>query len=182
MKVAYAALRFVAALAALACAARADEMADHLGLGAVVGPSIPLGGSALTGVNGTSVGSGAWLYDGLTARWGARLAYDHLGFSGPSGLQTLNLSASYAVRPLSDWNPSIRLGLGPAFVHDGPDRNSTVFGFTAGLALDRFVSPQLSVGAAVDWFGAFRQSRMAGDVWALRPGLSIAYWFWVPIQ
>jgi hypothetical protein len=172
----------VAVLIALAAAARADDMADHLGLGANVGPSIPLGGSALTGINGTSLGTGAWLFDGLTSRWAARLAYDHLGFSGPSGLQTLNVESSYSIDPLSDWNPSLRMGIGPAFVHDGPDVNSTVFGFTVGLALDRFLAPQISIGAALDGFGAFKQARMAGNVWALRPAATLSYWFWVPIQ
>jgi hypothetical protein len=181
MKVKYAAVFRLFALAAvlvgLCAAARADDMTGLFGAGANVGASIPLGGSSYTDFNSTSLGIGPWFTFGLIPNWAGRLAYDHLAFSGPSGLQTLNLSASYAINPAYEWNPSFRLGFGPAFVKTASGINSTVFGITAGLAADKFVRPDISIGAALEWFGVFRQGAMPSNLYVLRPGVTIGYWF-----
>jgi hypothetical protein len=170
-------LSLAALLIGLSAAARADDMTGLLGVGANVGASVPLGAGAYTDFNSTSLGIGPWFTFGLIPSWSARLAYDHLAFSGPSGLQTLNLSASYAVNPLSAWNPSFRMGFGPAFVRTASGINSTVFGITAGFAADKFVTPTISVGGALEWFAVFRQGAMPSNLYVLRPGVTLGYWF-----
>ncbi|MCX5789909.1 MAG: OmpA family protein [Elusimicrobia bacterium] len=158
----------------------ADDLTGRVAVGGALGAAVPVGSKVVTDRNDTGLGLGGWVAYGLSSRWSARLSYDNLDLTrGPVRVEPLHLSAAYALCPDSKWNPSVRAGIGPDFVRAVVSTNKpTVFGFGAGLAIDRFITSNLSIGAALDWFADLaKQHTMTRDVHILRPGITAAFWF-----
>lgn len=192
----------LAALAlSLSSAASADDLTGRVGAGGSIGPSFLIGSDRFDNGSDTGLGGGGWLGYGINRRWSARVGYDNYdppcarngtqgaapaaGPGGASGdgpgksIETVHFGAAYALAPASAWNPHVRLGVGPAWVH-GEDslQKETKFGVSAGLGADRFVARNVTVGAALDWVGVMAQG--GTDAHALRPGLTAGYWFGGP--
>ena len=158
----------------------ADDLTGRVAVGGAIGAAVPVGSKWVTDRNDTGLGLGGWVAYGLSSRWSARLSYDNLDLTrGPARVEPLHLSAAYALCPDSKWNPSVRAGIGPDFVRAVVSTNKpTVFGFGAGLAIDRFITSNISIGAALDWFADLaKQHTMTRDVHILRPGITAAFWF-----
>ena len=158
----------------------ADDLTGRVAVGGAIGAAVPVGSKWVTDRNDTGLGLGGWVAYGLSSRWSARLSYDNLALTrGPARVEPLHLSAAYALCPDSKWNPSVRAGIGPDFVRAVVSTNKpTVFGFGAGLAIDRFITSNISIGAALDWFADLaKQHTMTRDVHILRPGITAAFWF-----
>jgi len=173
----------VLALSALALllglSARAEDLTGRIGLGGSVGAAVPIGSNWVTDRSKTGLGAGGWVSYGFSENWGVRASYDQLNFRrGEMRMRPLNLAAAYALAPQSAWNPSVRAGMGVDFItHDGLAEHRTLFGYTAGLAVDRFLTKWLSLGAAIDYFGAAKDGPASEDAHGLRAGLTAGLWF-----
>jgi hypothetical protein len=189
-------LSLIALALSLSSAASADDMTGRFGAGGTIGPSFLIGSDGVkNGDNDVGLGGGGWIGYGFSRHWSARVGYDNFdppcsgaqplaapAASGGSSnshevsVETVQFWAGYALAPDSPWNPSVRAGVGPAWVHGVPTHDRTTrFGVSAGLALERFVARSVTVGAALDWVGVIGQGDR--DVHMLRPGLTAGYWF-----
>jgi OOP family OmpA-OmpF porin len=168
----------LAAVLLLASSVRADDLSGRLGVGGSVAAGVPVGAKWVTDRNDAGLGLGGWLAYGLNRRWTARLGYDNIGFSrGPARLEDLTFGAAYQLLPDSAWNPGVKLGAGPAWPRSVASGRPTTLGLTAGLGVDRFLTPCFSVGAALDWLMSGRAGGATHDVHALRAGLTAGLWF-----
>lgn len=171
-------LFLIAASALLASTSRADDLSGRLGVGGSVSAGVPVGAKWVTDRNDAGLGLGGWLAYGLNRRWTARLGYDNLGFSrGPARLEDVTLGAGYALAPDSVWNPSVKIGAGPAFPRSVTTGRPTTLGLTAGLGADRFLTRCFTVGATLDWLFSGRAGGATHDIHALRAGLTAGLWF-----
>lgn len=184
-----------AALAlSLTPAASGEDLTGRWGAGGAIGPTFPIGSDQIKSNDDVGLGGGGWLGYGLNRRFSARVGYDNYdppcagptplaapSASGSSGkhdvsVELVHLTGAYALAPDSAWNPSVRVGVGPAWVHGVQGMNKdTKLGVTAGVGVDRFVTHEVSVGAAVDWVGVMGSGPT--DVHMLRPGVTAGYWF-----
>lgn len=187
------------AVLALLCAAfaRGDDFTGRVGAGGTLGAAIPIETDRFSpGVPGVGVGvvpsvsydpglsGGGWLAYGLSPRFTARLAYDNHDFEGgPGSVGALMIGGAYHFRPENEWNPTLRFGLGPTWPHDiagSGDEPPALFGLTAGLGVEKFLTQDVAVGAAFDWLGIPSSGPLRRDVHVLRPGISVGYWFAAP--
>jgi OOP family OmpA-OmpF porin len=171
-------LVLLAVLLSAAVSARAEDLTGRLGVGGAIGAAIPAGAKWVTNTNDTGLGLGAWARYGLSRRWSARLSYDNLDFErGPSRLEPLQLSALFALDPESSWNPNIHAGAGAAIARKVEVGAPRVFAASAGLGVDKFLTPRFTVGAAADYFGAAGMRSPSHPVHAFRLGATLGFWF-----
>jgi hypothetical protein len=158
---------------------RAEDMAGRFGLGGTAGAVFPIGAQWVNDRHDPGLALGGWMHYEITRRWGARLSYDNLRLSrGPVRAEPLMLAGTYALFPESAWNPHFRLGGGPSFIKgDQTSSRRTLFGYSAGISVDRFLTRHLSIGGALDYFGAAKKSPARSDVHLIRAGITAGLWF-----
>lgn len=183
----------------LSSAAWADDLTGRLSVGGAIGPSFVIGNEGNTRDKTVGLGGGGGLAYGINRRWSARVGYDNYDppscapaaapaaaapqstgsdgeTTGSSSVETVQVSGAYALAPDSAWNPNVHVGVGPAWAHNVSSLgNETYVGVSAGMGVDRFVTKNVTVGAAVDWLGVMAQG--TGDSHSIRPGLTAGYWF-----
>lgn len=171
----------VVGAALLSSASRAEDLTGRFGVGGTVGAGVPIGSEHFIEGHDAGLSEGGWLSYGVTRRLSLRAAYDNYDFErGPGRLEAATFGGAYSLLPGSDWNPSVRAGVGPAWprsLEGATARPQTLFGISAGAGVDKFVTPNVTVGGSLDWIGVMNQDPLASDLHVLRPALNVGYWF-----
>lgn len=163
--------------------AGADDFTGRLGWGPRVGGDYPAGSHFIRHNGNADLAAGAWIRYGVNPRFSFGLTgeYASFGKNNPA-IESLILDGFYHLLPDSPWNPNVHLGLGVANSNNNERQSSSALSTKLGFGVDRFVHPQIALGAHLDYqyvgegTGA-SHAYPAHQVHAVIYGVSAGLWF-----
>lgn len=154
---------------------RAESTKGKFGVGGFAGAAIPTGDRTVKDNGKTDLGLEGFVRYGITDHWSAAVAYDNLHFKNDLRVEPVTLSGIYSFFPEKRWTPFLQGGLGAAAGIGSKTWND--LGARAGLGLDYFVIPDLSLSAVVHYFYTSKIGASTNESHSIVPGAALTYYF-----